>query len=101
MRFDRLPAFVPLATRDDAIFRAGLLRVAGRKSLGVLRIGVFLHQAYADVCRDAAAEAGIAPEQPSNERRGGVPDRIVPWAPSDSAYQRAQKALDAVFAASR
>lgn len=30
----------------------------------------------------------------SNERRGIAPDRLVPWAPSDSAYQRAGKLAD-------
>ncbi len=30
----------------------------------------------------------------SNERRGIAPDRTVPWAPSDSAYQRARKMVD-------
>jgi hypothetical protein len=29
----------------------------------------------------------------SNERRGIVPDRLIPWAPSDSVLQRAQKTL--------
>ncbi|HTN48100.1 MAG TPA: S41 family peptidase [Burkholderiaceae bacterium] len=33
----------------------------------------------------------------SNERRGIVPDRWVPWAPSDSAYQRARKAADSLL----
>jgi Peptidase family S41 len=37
----------------------------------------------------------------SNERRGIMPDRIVPWAPSDSAYQRAQKALETILATLR
>lgn len=32
----------------------------------------------------------------SNERRGIVPDTIVPWGPSDSAYQRAEKAVAAL-----
>ena len=34
----------------------------------------------------------------SNERRGIVPDQLVPWAPSDSAFQRAQKTVDALSA---
>lgn len=37
----------------------------------------------------------------SNERRGVVPDRIVPWAPSDSAHQRARKTLDTLLAEPR
>ena len=32
----------------------------------------------------------------SNERRGIVPDRLLPWAPSDSAWQRAVKAAVAL-----
>jgi hypothetical protein len=32
----------------------------------------------------------------SNERRGIVPDRLLPWAPSDSAYQHAEKAAEAL-----
>jgi hypothetical protein len=34
----------------------------------------------------------------SNERGGIVPDRLIPWAPSDSAYQRVQKTIDALSA---
>ena len=34
----------------------------------------------------------------SNERAGIVPDRLIPWAPSDSAYQRVQKTMDALSA---
>lgn len=34
----------------------------------------------------------------SNERRGVVPDRLIPWAPSDSAFQRTQKTVDALSA---
>jgi hypothetical protein len=34
----------------------------------------------------------------SNERRGVVPDRLLPWAPSDSAWQRAAKAAAALSA---
>jgi C-terminal processing protease CtpA/Prc len=30
----------------------------------------------------------------SNERQGIIPDHLIPWAPSDSAYQRARKALE-------
>lgn len=37
----------------------------------------------------------------SSERRGVVPDVFVPWAPSDSAYQRAQKAAAALEALDR
>lgn len=36
----------------------------------------------------------------SNERRGVVPDRLLPWAPSDSAWQRAAKAAAALSASS-
>lgn len=32
----------------------------------------------------------------SNERRGIIPDHLLPWAPSDSAYQRARKTLEAL-----
>lgn len=32
----------------------------------------------------------------SNERRGIIPDQLIPWAPSDSAYQRARKTLEAL-----
>jgi hypothetical protein len=35
----------------------------------------------------------------SNERRGVVPDRLLPWAPSDSGWQRAAKAAAAVLPA--
>lgn len=34
----------------------------------------------------------------SSERRGIVPDRLLPWAPSDSAWQRAAKAAAALGA---
>ena len=53
--FSMLPHFSSVATTPGT-FRAGLLRLPGGRTMGIVRIGVFTEKAYPDACSEAARQ---------------------------------------------
>lgn len=64
LAWERLPAFAPLEDAPSQMFRAGVLTTASGARLGVLRIGLFMPQGFAEACAEAAAGLGMTPDAP-------------------------------------
>ena len=58
--FTALPTFVPLASAGEDLFPSGLLKIGTRKTLGILRIGIFSDKGYPAMCQKAVQQLGMA-----------------------------------------
>jgi hypothetical protein len=67
LQWERLAAFAPLTDAAPATFRAGILTTAGGRRIGVLRIGLFMHTAFAAPCAEAAQGLGVDAAAPCDE----------------------------------
>lgn len=60
--FSSLSGFRALDNEDSKLFPAGLLRLNGGKSIGILRIGLFSETAYPEACRKVVRQLGLSNE---------------------------------------
>jgi hypothetical protein len=98
-------------THSSAELMAAVLRDAGRATIvGATSAGAGCGQFTDAGAKFTLPHSGATVHAPdcvrlradgSNERRGVAPDVSVPWGPSDSAYQRAQKTAAALVRGKR
>ena len=70
--FAGLPGFEPLETPDSARFPSGILSLPDGRRVGVLRIALFVDTRFPDLCTEAVASLGLAPDAPSEGNQGPV-----------------------------
>lgn len=65
--FTRLNNFREINTEDSKYFSIGVLRVAAKKDVGVIRIAIFSEYAFPDLCKQAAVEMRLTQDFPCDE----------------------------------
>ncbi|HLM02983.1 MAG TPA: S41 family peptidase [Pyrinomonadaceae bacterium] len=65
--FNRLNNFREISTEDSKYFSIGVLRVAARRDVGVIRIAVFSEEAFPDLCEQAATELSLTNDSPCDD----------------------------------
>jgi hypothetical protein len=58
--YSLIAGLTPLNSPQAALFPGGLLKLADGRTLGLIRIGVFMEKAFPDVCRQAIQQIGVA-----------------------------------------
>lgn len=71
--FTRLNDFREINTEDSKYFSIGVLRVAAKSDVGVIKIGIFSEYAFPDLCEQAAAQMSLTKDSPCDE---GCEDRV-------------------------
>src|SRR5262249_5881783 len=62
-----LPEFTAIRDSDSEDFHAGMLRIAGKPALGVIRIGWFSEYAHPALCRIAQHQQAISDDAPCDD----------------------------------
>ena len=62
--FTRLSGFREINTEDSKYFSIGILRLAPKKNVGVIRIPLFSEYAFPDLCEQAIARIGLTKDSP-------------------------------------
>lgn len=65
--FTRLNSFREINTEDSKYFSIGVLRVAAKRDVGVIRIAIFSEYAFPDLCEQAATEMKLTKDSPCDE----------------------------------
>ncbi|HEX8251272.1 MAG TPA: S41 family peptidase [Pyrinomonadaceae bacterium] len=65
--FTRLNDFREINTEDSKYFPIGVLRVAAKRDVGVIRIPIFSEHAFPDLCEQAAAEMKLTKDSPCDD----------------------------------
>lgn len=65
--FTKLSNFREFTTKDSKYFPMGVMRVAGHKDVGVIRIPLFREYAFPDLCEQAAVELRLTPDAKCDE----------------------------------
>lgn len=65
--FTRLNDFREINTEDSKYFSIGVLRVAAKKDVGVIRIPIFSEYAFPDLCEQAATQMMLKEDSPCDE----------------------------------
>lgn len=77
LRWERLAAFRPLDEASSRVFRAGILKTAAGRMIGVIRIGLFMERAFTRPCAEAATAMGLAADAPCDDACGGKLERAT------------------------
>jgi Peptidase family S41 len=91
MRFERLPSFARLDGAAPALFGAGTAQLSDKRTFGIVRIPSFVPVHYFQLCKQAAAAAGIMPAQPCDSNCEDKLDRAIGRALSDALQEVLQK----------
>ena len=65
--FTMLNNFREINTEDSKYFSIGVLRVAAKKDVGVIKIAIFSEYAFPDLCEQAATEMNLTKDSPCDE----------------------------------
>ena len=65
--FTRLNNFREINTEDSKYFTIGVLRVAGERDVGVIRIAIFSEYAFPDLCEQTAVQMRLTKDSPCDE----------------------------------
>jgi hypothetical protein len=65
--FTRLNNFREIDTEDSKYFSVGVLRVAAKRDVGVIKITIFSEYAFPDLCEQAAARMSLTKDSPCDD----------------------------------
>jgi hypothetical protein len=65
--FNRLNDFREINTEDSKYFSIGVLHVADKRDVGVIRIAIFSEYAFPDLCEQAATEMSLTKDSPCDD----------------------------------